>query len=130
MLGDNRFRCLDSILAAWSASSALAVVLAACRLQRLQISGWRKNIDWQWIVKGLKVSVSFLFATLALRGVFTIDRYWFKAINDLEIVGAYVFFFVISSTLLAFLESTYAAAADGANWDRASLERAGFGPDA
>ncbi|MDH3840518.1 MAG: DUF5996 family protein, partial [Chromatiales bacterium] len=34
------------------------------------------------------------------------------------------------ATLLAFLESTYAAAADGANWDRASLERAGFGPDA
>jgi hypothetical protein len=32
------------------------------------------------------------------------------------------------ATLLAFLESTYAAAADGANWDRASLERAGFGP--
>ena len=31
-------------------------------------------------------------------------------------------------TLLAFLESTYAAAADTAKWDRAALERKSFGP--
>ena len=31
-------------------------------------------------------------------------------------------------TLLAFLESTYAAAAETANWDRAALERESFGP--
>ena len=31
-------------------------------------------------------------------------------------------------TLLAFLESTYAAAAETANWDRAALERKSFGP--
>ena len=34
------------------------------------------------------------------------------------------------AALLDFLQSTYDAAAELANWDRASLERAGFGPQA
>jgi Family of unknown function (DUF5996) len=33
-------------------------------------------------------------------------------------------------TLLGFLEETYAAAADGAGWDRAALERAPHAPGA
>lgn len=105
MLRNSEFRCLDAIFTAWSISGVLAIIFAVYRLQKLQIAGWSNSIDWQWIVKGLKVAVPLLISTLALRGVFTVDRYWLKSISDLEVVGAYVLFFGVSSTMLAFLDA-------------------------
>lgn len=70
-------RDLNMVLGAWTLGSFSALVLGAYRLKQLNISGWEKSIDWQWIGKGLKIAVPLLVATLTLRGLFTVDRYWF-----------------------------------------------------
>lgn len=98
-------RDLNMVLGAWTLGSLLALVLGVYRLKQLNISGWRKKIDWQWIGKGLKIAIPLLIATLALRGLFTVDRYWFADLANLETLGAYVLFMGISSALVSFLDA-------------------------
>ena len=98
-------RDLNMVLGAWTLGSLLALALGVYRLKQMNISGWRKKIDWQWIGKGLKIAIPLLIATLALRGLFTVDRYWFADLANLETLGAYVLFMGISSALVSFLDA-------------------------
>jgi len=98
-------RSLDYILGGWTVAGLVAVLAGAYRLTQLRIGGWNKKVDWRWIASGLKVSIPLLVATLALRGVFTLDRYWLQSLGGLEIVGAYVLFMGISGTLMTFLDA-------------------------
>lgn len=102
---DKDTRTLDYIFGAWTISGVLAVWISVRRLQQLKIGSWNKAIDWNWIVKGLKICIPLLIATLALRGVMTIDRYWLQSLASIHVVGAYVLFIGIASTLLAFLDA-------------------------
>ncbi len=98
-------RSLDYVFGAWAVAGLVAVLVGAYRLTQLGIGGWHKKIDWNWIVTGLKVSIPLLVSTLALRSVFTLDRYWLQSLGGLEIVGAYVLFISIGSTLMSFLDA-------------------------
>lgn len=102
---DPTTRSLDYVFGAWTVAGLVAVAVGVYRLLQLKIGGWQKKVDWKWIATGLKVSVSFLAATLAIRGVFTLDRYWLQSLAGLEMVGAYVLFMGISGTLMAFLDA-------------------------
>lgn len=105
MASEPATRSLDYVLGAWTVAGLLAVWVGAYRLSQLGIAGWHKKIDWKWIATGLKVSIPFLVATLAIRGVFTLDRYWLQSLGGLEMVGAYVLFMGIAGSLMAFLDA-------------------------
>lgn len=98
-------RSLYFVLGAWTVGGVAALLLGVFRLKQLGISGWHKKVDWRWIGKGLKVAIPFLIATLAIRGVFTLDRYWFEALVGLDVLGAYVLFMGISNALMSFLDA-------------------------
>lgn len=98
-------RNLDFILGAWTLGSMAALLLGIYRINQLKIGGWHKQVDWQWIAKGLKTAIPLLVATLALRGMFTLDRYWLEAMAGLEVLGAYVLFMGISNALMSFLDA-------------------------
>ena len=98
-------RDLNVVLGGWTLGSFTALLLAIYRFKQLNISGWHKKIDWRWIGTGLKVAIPLLVATLALRGLLTIDRYWFADLVNLEVLGAYVLFMGISNALLSFLDA-------------------------
>ena len=98
-------RTLQAILGAWTLGGLLAVSLAVWRLSRLSISGWRSKVDWRWIRQGIKVAAPLLVATLALRGLYTLDRYWLDALAGLEVLGAYVLFMGIANAMLSFLDA-------------------------
>lgn len=99
------YRSLEFVLFAWCIGGTLALLLAVYRLSQLRIKGWSYKVDWHWIGKGLKVALPLLVATLALRALFTIDRYWLEALGGLEVLGAYVLFVGLSNALLAFLDA-------------------------
>jgi O-antigen/teichoic acid export membrane protein len=105
MASEPATRSLNYVLGAWTVAGLLAVWVGAYRLSQLGIAGWHKKIDWKWIATGLKVSIPFLVATLAIRGVFTLDRYWLQSLGGLEMVGAYVLFMGIAGSLMAFLDA-------------------------
>ncbi|MNJ45143.1 hypothetical protein D3C77_402270 [compost metagenome] len=98
-------RTLNMVLSAWTLGSSMALLLGIYRLKRMRLSGWRKKVDWIWIVKGLKVAIALLVATLAIRGVFTLDRYWVQHLVGLDVLGAYVLFMGICSALMSFLDA-------------------------
>jgi len=98
-------RNLDFVLGAWALGSSMALLLGAFRISTLRISGWSAKVDWSWIAKGLKIAVPFLVATLAIRGVFTFDRYWLEALTSLDVLGAYVLFMGLGAALLSFLDA-------------------------
>ncbi len=105
MAVDSTTRSLDYVLGAWAVAGLVAVLAGAYRLTQLNIAGWQKKIDWNWIVAGLKISIPFLVATLAIRGVFTLDRYWLQSLGGLDVLGAYVLFMSIGGALMAFLDA-------------------------
>lgn len=98
-------RTLQAILLAWTLGGLLAVLLAVWRLSRLSISGWRSQIDWRWIRQGIKIAAPLLVATLAVRALYTLDRYWLDALAGLEVLGAYVLFMGIANAMLSFLDA-------------------------
>ena len=96
---------LNEIFIFWSASGLLSLVMGFISLKKVNMGGWKDKIDYLWIIKGIKISGLFLIATLALRGLQTVDRYWMQYLNDLEVVGAYVLFIGMASTLMTFLDA-------------------------
>ncbi|MBC3465576.1 hypothetical protein [Pseudomonas sp. RW10S2] len=98
-------RSLKWVLMAWGIGGVSALLLGACWLRRMPIQGWRDRVDWRWILRGLKVALPLVSATLALRALSTLDRYWFEYLGGLDVLGAYVLFAGISSALMAFLDA-------------------------
>lgn len=105
MAYDRDSRNLHYIMAGWAMAGAGAASLGFFKLKRLQLGGWRNAVDWRWIKNGIGISAAFLFATLALRGFQTIDRYWLESLGGIEVVGAYVLFLGVASSLMTFLDA-------------------------
>ncbi|MDD1976831.1 lipopolysaccharide biosynthesis protein [Pseudomonas tussilaginis] len=105
MFVNPQFRNLEGVFQAWALGASVGLCIGIWRLFCLDIGQWRNAIDWTWVRRGVTVAVPFVIATLALRGLSTLDRYWFQALVDLETLGAYVLFGGISSALLSFLDA-------------------------
>lgn len=105
MMLDPAWRTLEHVFQAWVAGAAFGVVAAVWQLSRLGIGGWHASVDWPWLRRGIAVAAPMLVATLSLRALFTLDRYWFQALVDLDTLGAYVLFASISTALVAFLDA-------------------------
>ena len=98
-------RSLDIIMLTWLLAGITALALGVYKLRQLEISGWRSPIDWAWLRRGLLIAAPFLVATLAQRGILTFDRYWLKDLGGIDIVGSYVLFFGVASSLSVFLDA-------------------------
>lgn len=98
-------RNLGVVMLLWSTAGLLAAGMGFWRLRKLQTSGWNLPVDWSWVKNGISVSVAFLIATLALRGIQTFDRYWLEALGGIETVGAYVLLLGVAGSLLTFLDA-------------------------
>src|SRR5690606_28781255 len=93
-------RQLGTVLTAWLAASSLAVLLGVVRLLQLDHASLSRPIDWLWLGRGLKVALPLLVGTLALRGVFTFDRYWVEHVAGLEVLGAYTLYMGTASAIV------------------------------
>ena len=105
MAWDTSSRHLQTVLICWSGAGLAAAMLGMWRIKHLRMGGWQNPIDWRWIKKGIVISAGFLVATLALRAVQTLDRYWLEALVGIDLVGAYVLFLGVASTLMIFLDA-------------------------
>lgn len=105
MTWDANSRHLNAIMASWTCAGLATAALGIWKLKQLKMGGWRAPTNWEWIKKGIAVSAAFLVATLALRGFQTLDRYWLEALGGIELVGVYVLFLGVTSTLMVFLDA-------------------------
>lgn len=98
-------RQLSAVMACWLAAGVAAAIIGIRKIHQTQMGGWHLPVNWQWIKKGVVISLAFLLATLALRGVQTVDRYWLQSLTNIETVGAYVLFISVASTMIVFLDA-------------------------
>lgn len=99
-------RSLEWVMALWVVAGIAAATVGGVVIHRTRMGGWRLPVDWKWVKKGIRVGLAFLLATLALRGLQTLDRYWLEALGGIELVAAYVLFIGIAGTLLAILDAS------------------------
>lgn len=98
-------RNLDLVLACWAVGVCLACVLGLWRLQGIGSASLAQPINWAWVRKGIRVALPFVVATLCLRALYTVDRYWLEALGGLEVLAAYVLFVGIANAVLSFLDA-------------------------
>lgn len=100
-----RCRNLEFLFISWALGTSLACLLGLNRFLRLDRDLLDRGIDWAWIVRGIKISIPLLVASLAIRGLFTFDRYWVEAAAGLNTLGAYVLFAGIAFSIISFLDA-------------------------
>lgn len=98
-------RSLIVVLGMWAIGGSMALSLGCWRLVSMRMGGWSLPVDWLWIWKGVRVALPLLVATLAIRALFMIDRYWLESLAGLDVLGAYVLFISIATAMGAFLEA-------------------------
>lgn len=105
MILDESNRNLSSVLLFWIFGSVVALCYSFAKFKQMGIGGWWARVDLEWVWNGVKIAVPMLLATLALRGIFTFDRYLLSDFVGLDVVAVYVLFIGVAGTLLAFLDA-------------------------
>ncbi len=97
---------LSTVWIGWAGGVTGSLLLARHELKSLDWGKARsQSVDWTWIRRGVKVAVPFLIGTLALRGIFTVDRYFLKAYWGDAAVGVYTVYVSIANALQSFVEA-------------------------
>jgi O-antigen/teichoic acid export membrane protein len=95
---------INTVCAGWAAGGLGAVVVATYWLRDLRWWTAREAIDWDWILRGLKVASPFLLATLALTATSVIDRYAVFYFCGAEATGVYTFYLYGRNAIQSLLE--------------------------
>ncbi|TPW24799.1 hypothetical protein FH712_07095 [Marinobacter nauticus] len=99
------FRNISDLLLFWIAGSALSILIGVGPLLKLDWKGALTKIDWRWIRAGAMIAIPLLLSSVAVRSLFTFDRYAFEALNSLALLGAYSVYMGVASAMLSFMES-------------------------
>lgn len=105
MLFVKESRTLVTVMALWGSAGIATVGIGVWLIGGMGFGGWREVVDWNWLRRGIVVSMGFLIATLALRGFQALDRFWLENIAGLEAVAAYVLFLGVAGVLMTFLDA-------------------------
>ena len=105
MWGSQEARILEVTLAAWVAGCLAACALAFHSFSRMDRSELHLPIDWAWIRRGVVAALPLLVASLAIRGIYTFDRYWVEHVASLNVLGAYVLYIGMATAILSFLDA-------------------------
>ena len=99
------FRNISDLLLFWVIGVISSLVIGARPLLQLNWSGALARINWRWIRNGVLIALPLLLSSIAVRSLFTFDRYAFEALNGLELLGAYSVYMGVASAMLSFMES-------------------------
>lgn len=96
---------LTVILLAWMIGEIVALTLGLALLRKENIVFSIHGIDKSWILKGIRVCLPFLIGTLALRGLWTTDRFFFEALNATPVLAAYTLFASLSVAMSSLIDA-------------------------
>lgn len=97
---------LHTVLVLWLLGGLLSLSYTGFELYR---SGWsfsRVTVDVRWILRGLRVAMPFFIGTIAIRSVFTLDRFFIEAFSNMSVVGVYTFYTGMCVALLGLIEAS------------------------
>ncbi|MED4877007.1 oligosaccharide flippase family protein [Anoxybacillus geothermalis] len=96
---------LNFVLLFWLFSDTITLILAIWLFRKIDWKNLSSHIDWEWIKKGLRIAALFLMGTLAIRGLFTFDRYFVKTVAGSEVLGVYTLYMGITSSIQVFIDA-------------------------
>lgn len=99
-------RHLPFVFGSWLAASVCALILGMAFLSANVSRNPPMSWDWSWIRRGLFTGLTFLVATLCLRGVLTFDRYIVETFAGLEMVGVYTLYAGIAMAIMNFMDAS------------------------
>ena len=123
-------RTLSTIMYFWVFGAILSIAVPAA-IHAKQIRSFSVTaVDWRWIRAGLKITLPFLFGTLCLRSIQTLDRFLLIDLVGADILGAFVFYASLASLIPAMLQAgVYAfsmpklvSIVHNKNWEELSLK--------
>ncbi len=82
-------RDLQIVLTLWVAFNIFATIVGWFIISRRLKDSDPGVVDWNWIRRGIKVSLLFFTGTLFLRVLFTVDRQIVAFVDGLDVLGAY-----------------------------------------
>lgn len=100
---------LSKVFLVWIAFAGGALLLAVSRLGQLQLTLPSRPVNWAWIRRGLNIAIPLLLSSLAIRGIFTFDRYLIESFGGLEPLAAYVLFSGIAGAIAGFVDAGVAS---------------------
>ncbi|QSP94486.1 hypothetical protein LPB19_15100 [Marinobacter salinisoli] len=102
---DPDFRNIPDLLLFWMIGTFSSIFIGVWPLLKLNWAGALSKLDWRWVKAGVIISVPLLLSSIAVRSLFTFDRYAFEALNGLALLGAYSVYMGVASAMLSFMES-------------------------
>lgn len=106
MMKNPETRFLTTVWGGWASGIFLCLILSSFIFYRLDWSSIKRvPINWEWIKKGIKIALPFFFSTLALRGIYTFDRYFLKYYWGESAVGVYTFYSGIANVMQYFIDA-------------------------
>jgi len=104
MLFYPEYRNLQTLFFCWFVGAGLATCWGLVLIVRA-VDGWCFfSLDWGWLRKGFQVSVLFLLATIALKLLFTVDRFVVEALVGENLLGVYVLYAGMAMAVFNFLD--------------------------
>ena len=100
------FRDLHVVWAGWTIGALCSLLLTIFVVQSLDFKKLiNVSIDWPWIRRGLPISLRFIIGTLAIRGLFTFDRYIIDAYLGKDSVAVYTVYIALINGITAFIDA-------------------------
>jgi O-antigen/teichoic acid export membrane protein len=99
------FRNIADLLLFWMIGTFSSILIGVWPLLKLDWAGALSRLDWRWVKAGVIIAVPLLLSSVAVRSLFTFDRYAFEALNGLALLGAYSVYMGVASAMLSFMES-------------------------
>lgn len=97
---------IDNILNAWIAGGVLSLIFGMRAIGVHLETPLRAHLNWKFIIGGLKTGILFLSGGILAKSLFTVDRYLFENLNNMEILAAYVVFSGIAMAMLSVIEAS------------------------
>lgn len=99
-------RTITTVFLAWVLGAGGAAIVGLAKIAPIGVEGLVKPINWGWIRRGVLVALPLLFSTLAIRSIFTFDKYLMERISGLEMLGVYTLYSGIAYAILSFMEAS------------------------
>jgi O-antigen/teichoic acid export membrane protein len=91
-MGFEEIKTLKVALLSWMLGGVGAAVISLYFLSKIPFERKRIPINWNWIKKGIRVSMLFFMATIAFKLIELADRYFIAFYHSTQEVGIYTFY--------------------------------------
>lgn len=102
---NSKWITLNTVLWSWCSADLFALILGIWLIRNIPFTQCNQKINWSWVKKGIGVASVFLLGTLALRGIFTLDRYLVEHFAGKEMLGVYTLYFGIANSVISFVDA-------------------------